>query len=66
MDILNPSTDKGSFVTQYEVLPTAHLCREVESQLSVQIRLMRAEKEENTLVGTSGWLSTGIAIQELQ
>ncbi|KAJ2912055.1 hypothetical protein MD484_g8358, partial [Candolleomyces efflorescens] len=38
----------------------------VESRLSVQIRLMRDEEDANSLVGTSGWLSNGIALQEQQ
>ncbi|KAJ2921882.1 hypothetical protein H1R20_g15212, partial [Candolleomyces eurysporus] len=36
----------------------------IESRLTVQICLMRDEKEKNSLVGTAGWLSAGIAIQD--
>jgi hypothetical protein len=66
MDILNPSTEKGMYCV--DTISNQDLISVVkaESQLSVQIRLMRAEKEANTLVGTSGWLSSGISIQELQ
>jgi hypothetical protein len=38
----------------------------VESQLAVQLRLMREEKAKNTLLGMAGWLALGIAIQEQQ
>lgn len=39
----------------------------VETKNTVQAKLMRAEQEDqNALVGVTGWIASGVAIQEEQ